>query len=438
MTNRNANRPGYKHAKLGWIPEEWECEKIDSLALIQTGVAKSSKRNYVNPILLPYLRVANVQDGYLDLSEIKNIAIDNTEIERYLLKPGDVLFTEGGDFDKLGRGTIWMGEIKNCIHQNHIFAVRVRPQRLLPSYLALVAASAWGRKYFILSSKKSTNLASINSTQLRAFPIPLPPLHEQERIADVLSAWDRALTLMDRLIGAKQRLKQGLMLQLLTGRLRFPHFGSRRKPELIETKAGSIPQDWQCLPGKKVFKNSTEKGRQGLPLLSVTIDSGIVARDSLDRKMPNSIPPEQSLYVRRGDIAYNMMRAWQGAIALVPVDGIVSPAYVVLRTRGAADPLFMSYLFRSHLYRHLITSYSYGLTEDRLRLYYKDFGLLPIILPPLEEQKRIAATLDACDRELQLLTRKRTRLQEQKKGLMQKLLTGEVRVKSKGEVSCND
>jgi len=186
-------------------------------------IAKN-RSDILQPVSLPYLRVANVQDGFLDLREIKKITLEEQDVKRYLLRSGDVLFTEGGDFDKLGRGSIWKNEISPCLHQNHVFAVRCKKSLLLPFFLSAVASGPHGRKYFLLSSKQSTNLASINSTQLKKFPIPLPPLSEQIKITEILSTWDTATEQTRELIDAKKSLKKALMQQLLTGKKRLPGF----------------------------------------------------------------------------------------------------------------------------------------------------------------------------------------------------------------------
>ena len=198
------------------IPTGWLVKHLSEVARVQTGIAVG-KVDLVDPVRLPYLRVANVQDGYFDLREIKTIEVQEHEVARYSLQKGDVLFTEGGDFDKLGRGAVWNCEIPNCVHQNHVFAVRVDPAKVLPSYLAMYASSFHGRTYFLSCSKQTTNLASINSTQLKEMPLPLPPLSEQQKIAAILSAWDRAIELTEKLIAAQQKRKAALMQTLLTG-----------------------------------------------------------------------------------------------------------------------------------------------------------------------------------------------------------------------------
>lgn len=165
--------------------DSWQTIPLAELAYIQTGLAKGKENNSVTTTM-PYLRVANVQDGYLDLSEIKLITVEKDKIERYRLKEGDVLFTEGGDYDKLGRGTVWRAEIDNCLHQNHVFAVRPEPAVLNSFYLAYLASSRYGKTYFLSCSKQTTNLASINSAQLKAFPVFCPSIMEQQEIVHLL------------------------------------------------------------------------------------------------------------------------------------------------------------------------------------------------------------------------------------------------------------
>jgi len=109
-------------------------ELLGNISNIASGVTKGQNYNGRKTVEVPYLRVANVQDGYLDLSEIKTIQALPSEIEELRLKPGDVVMTEGGDFDKLGRGAIWRGEIENCIHQNHIFRVRLDTKKVMPEF----------------------------------------------------------------------------------------------------------------------------------------------------------------------------------------------------------------------------------------------------------------------------------------------------------------
>lgn len=150
------------------------------------------------------------------------------------------------------------------------------------------------------------------------------------------------------------------------------------------------------------FTNRQEAGHDGLPVMSVTMNDSLVLRDDLDRRTESTLRPDQHLLVRKGDIAYNMMRMWQGACGLAKADGIVSPAYVVLQPKPNIDPGFAYHWFKSSRMIHLFWAYSHGLTEDRLRLYFDSFAEIPASPPPQEQQKRIAAILDAWDKAIEL------------------------------------
>jgi type I restriction enzyme S subunit len=195
----------------------WLVYALGDIADIASGVTLGRNVQGAGVVELPYLRVANVQDGYLDLSEIKTVRVYRSEVDSWRLRPGDVLMTEGGDFDKLGRGTVWRGQIDPCLHQNHIFRVRPNGERLLPDFLASVVGSHYGKQYFMKSSKQTTNLASINSTQLKAFPVPCPELDEQERIVRRLGAFDSRLCVEQDELAKLKLQRSGLLQDLLTG-----------------------------------------------------------------------------------------------------------------------------------------------------------------------------------------------------------------------------
>jgi type I restriction enzyme, S subunit len=202
------------------IPHSWELAFFDDLFVIVSGVTKGQKIPASESIDVPYLRVANVQRGHLDLTVIKTIAVRRVDKERYALRRGDILMTEGGDWDKLGRAAIWREEITGCIHQNHIFRVRPPSNEILPEWVMSYVNSLLGRAFFEEASKQTTNLASINMTQLRGCPIPLPPLAEQHRI---VAKVDGLTALCDRLeagltaaADTRRRLLDALLAEALT------------------------------------------------------------------------------------------------------------------------------------------------------------------------------------------------------------------------------
>ena len=137
-----------------------------------------------------------------------------------------------------------------------------------------------------------------------------------------------------------------------------------------------LPDGWKIVHLGEVFSSRKEKGKEGLPTLSVTLYDGLVDRTSMERKMETNLPPAQHLLVKSGDLAYNMMRMWQGASGLARKDGLVSPAYVVLKPSYIIDSNFAFYWFKSSRMIYLFWAYSYGLTKDRLRLYFNDFSII--------------------------------------------------------------
>ena len=202
--------------------EDWRIKTLIEVATLQTGVMKG--KNYTGETVhLPYLRVANVQDGFLDLEEIKEIEIEVSKVSRYLLKKGDVLFTEGGDFDKLGRGTVWEDQIPNCLHQNHVFVVRPDEGILNPYFLSYQAGSKYGKAYFLKCSKQTTNLASINSTQLKEFPVKIPSMPEQIEIValinDLIKIEKQAKKAVERVLERIDLLKKTVLLRAFRGEL---------------------------------------------------------------------------------------------------------------------------------------------------------------------------------------------------------------------------
>jgi len=151
-----------------------------------------------------------------------------------------------------------------------------------------------------------------------------------------------------------------------------------------------VPEGWLDTKLGSAFSSRREKGRSELPVLSVTLRDGLIPRDELERKTDSTLKPEGHLLAKKGDIAYNMMRMWQGASGQAHYDAIVSPAYVVLSPNANVDSDYMAYFLKSSRAIYMLWAYSYGLTSDRLRLYYKDFCAIHIALPPVSEQKKIA------------------------------------------------
>ena len=205
---------------LGDIPVHWALTRLKFVGQVQTGLALG--KAHPGPVVdYPYLRVANVQDGFLDLSEVKTVSIPVRETQSYLLRTGDVLMTEGGDADKLGRGCVWSGAIDPCLHQNHVFAVRM--EGVAPDWLALWMSGAHAKAYLESRSKQSTNLASISSSNLMEMPLTKPSDEEQTTVVGALDCRvrdiDRACKEVERSMVILKERRAALIAAAVTGRI---------------------------------------------------------------------------------------------------------------------------------------------------------------------------------------------------------------------------
>ena len=166
----------------GEYPESWAVRELEEISEIQGGIQVGKKRPGSAELFdVPYLRVANVQRGWLNLDEIKTLNVTAAERDRLLLSDGDILMNEGGDRDKLGRGWVWRAQIPKCIHQNHVFRIRLHDPSFPPEYVSHYANEN-GQRYFIDQGTQTTNLASISKRKVAALPVPVPPTDEAKEI----------------------------------------------------------------------------------------------------------------------------------------------------------------------------------------------------------------------------------------------------------------
>ena len=204
---------------------------------------------------------------------------------------------------------------------------------------------------------------------------------------------------------------------------------SNTQPSVPELRFPEFVDDWEIKHGKEMFVNSRARGHADLPTYSVTLTQGLVPRDSLAREVGKDAAAETNLKASPGDLVYNMMRMWQGAVGRAETECMVSPAYVVLSPKAQIDSLFFDYYLKRSRSIYDLWAYSYGLTSDRLRLYFRDFGMIRYSVPALEEQQKIASTFQTIDQKLAKLKEKHTLLKTWKKGMMQKLFSQEIRFK---------
>lgn len=190
---------------------QWPEKTLENMANIVSGITKGRKTAEADLQEVPYMAVSNVKDGYIDWTTVKTILATRQEIEQYRLMPDDILMTEGGDPDKVGRGAIIKVPLKNSIHQNHIFRVRLDEQEILPSFFAEYLRHQKAKRYFLGCAKQTTGIASINMRQLRALPTLVPPLSLQKQFAAFVERVDRQKQTVQQSLEKLELMKKVLM-----------------------------------------------------------------------------------------------------------------------------------------------------------------------------------------------------------------------------------
>jgi len=218
---------------IGEVPEHWETTRLKFISRIQSGLTLGKHYSQGNLSKLPYLRVANVQDGYFNLTDVATIAVPKKDENKYLLSKHDILVTEGGDIDKLGRGTVWEAEIEPCLHQNHIFAIRIFSKKINSKFIALFMTTPKVRRYFIDTATKTTNLASTNRTTLGNLTLVIPPLADQNKIQSHIQTQsekiDTAITLQQQTIEKLKEYKATLINSAVTGKIKVPGIETQKE-----------------------------------------------------------------------------------------------------------------------------------------------------------------------------------------------------------------
>lgn len=406
----------------------WRRSKLEEVAQIQTGIAKG-KAVSANSVELPYLRVANVQDGYVDLREIKTIRIDPRQVGRFLLRPGDVLFTEGGDADKLGRGCVWRGQIEPCLHQNHVFAVRVDMNHLLPEYLSAYASSSFGKSYFLDCAKQTTNLASINTSQLKAFQITVPPIAEQRKITAILASLDCALGTTQSVIDQLVVVKKALMADLLTRGVPGRH------TKFKQTDIGELPAEWKVYSigeisdvtsGGTPSRDRPEFWDGTIPWVKTgEIDYKEIV-DTEERISAAGLASCSAKVVPKGSLLMAMygQGVTRGRVALLGIDAALNQACLAILPGAKVSARFLFYVLMAQ-YEQL-RSLGHEGTQKNLNAALIKSVMIPV--PSKDEQLQIVAFLESIHTRQRCEESVLGELVELKSALSSALLSGEVRV----------
>jgi len=206
-----------------WItcPKHWRVAELHTFASVKSGFTMGRDLGGTERVTIPYVTVINVQAGRFNLEKISSIEIKTSELETHTLKFGDILMTEGGDRDKLGRGGMWREEVSPCSYQNHVFRVRLEEEVYMPDLFHHLIQTRGAKNYFLAHAKQTSNLCTINSRELNGWRIAIPPLGEQKKMAEAFDAMDAVVEGATSAVTKARRLKQSLLQNLLTGKIRI-------------------------------------------------------------------------------------------------------------------------------------------------------------------------------------------------------------------------
>lgn len=394
----------YKKAIVGIIPDSWEPKKLKDICEI------NPPRKKKEPAQTTFLGMSDVDDSghiiaqhKMDIHQIKS---GLTPFER-----GDILVAKITPCFENGKGANTKTlQTETGFGSTEFHVLRNKKDGDFVFYHTI---SHSFRQKLEREMTGSAGQKRVQVDSLGNYVIPLPGRSERRSIVDILSAQDSIIVLKEKRLAEKQQQKKYIMQQLLTGKKRLSDF--------------TVP--WVATSLGNLFSERKETNCEKLQLLAITGTQGVIPRSKLDLKDNSSEDKSKYLKIRIGDIGYNTMRMWQGVSAYSDYEGIVSPAYTILKPVADIDATYFSYLFKLPETVFLFYRFSQGLVDDTRNLKYENFKKITVRYPSdRREQTAIAKVLSTADREIDLLRQDIDQEKQKKKALMQLLLTGIVRV----------
>lgn len=392
---------------MGIIPNEWKVERLGISYKIQGGFAFKSELFTNQGIAI--IRISNISvNRDVDLSDCVFYPFTEFVGTPFEVKSGDILIALSGA--TTGKSAMYRLNTIAYLNQRVGLFLQISPAiNKLFLFYWIDSNTFQNQLNLLLIAGAQPN---ISPKDLENIKIIIPPLNEQQKIAEVLSIWDKAIEKQTLLVEKLELRKKGLMQQLLTGKKRLHGFNGEWKKE----KLG------------KLFDERNETKMPSLPLLSITADKGVISQTESEKKDTSNEDKSKYKRICPGDIGYNTMRMWQGRCALSKLEGIVSPAYTIVSPHNDVNPFYMEMLFKQPFMVYRFWTHSQGLVNDTLNCKYPAFSQVKVTIPKIEEQNAIAEILSFCDKEIALAKQKLDTLRQQKKGLMQVLLTGKKRI----------
>lgn len=390
------------------MSKEWKNGRVGELiASLESGISVNGEDGTPSNDDYAVLKVSAVTYGKFNPQASKKIT--GSELQRAKCNPkkGQIIISRSNTPDLVGASCYVSEDYPNRFLPDKLWQTVPHPEKKVEhKWLAYFLASPWARfRLSKLATGTSNSMKNITKSELLTLPVAIPPFLEQKKIASFLECWDNAIEKTEALITAKEKQFEWLMEKLFK------------------------PND-TCTPYRlgELFDNRKETHNTDLPLVSITREKGVIPHSETNRKDNSSEDKSKYLRIRPNDIGYNTMRMWQGVSALSGIDGIVSPAYTICIPKKIVDPEFMAFLFKTKPMIHKFYRYSQGLTSDTWNLKFHHFCEVKAEIPDIETQVEIAQILNTAKHEISLLKKTLEQYRNQKRGLMQKLLTGEWQV----------
>ena len=410
MNTTIQNTTKYKNSPLGLIPVDWEVKTLGDFGSFTKG--KGITKEQLSETGFNCIRYGEIYTTHdYIIKKFTSFIDESVALISKEIKKGDILFAGSGEtIEEIGKAVAYLGDEKAFAGGDVI---------ILNTNNINVECLSYALEIDVVKKQKrvlgqGNSVVHIYSKDLSKLKLPIPPLPEQKAIADCLSTWDKAIEKQNALIAQKELSKKALGQKLLTGKLRIKKFENEK---------------WIELKADKIFRNNTDKSHNGeLEILSASQERGIVSRSSnnIDIKYDeNSLVSYKKVEV--GDYVISL-RSFQGGIEYSEYEGIVSPAYTILKEIVPISKVFYKVYFKTETFINRLNTIIYGIRDGK-QISFKDFATLKIPYPSIDEQNAIANVLHCADAELQLLKSKLSQLKEQKKGMMQVLLTGKKRLK---------
>jgi len=424
------------------LPLGWRSSQLDEVAdVILSNVDKKSYDDQIPVRLCNYTDVY-YNDKIINGLDFMEATATDREVERFRIHPGDVLITKDSETpDDIAVPALVEDEFDDVLCGYHLAILRPDSTAVSGAYLSFLLGLHWVRHYFFTLANGVTRYG-LTSDAIRKAVLPFPPLPEQKKIAEILTTWDDAIATVSKLIESKRALKKGLMQQLLTGKRRFPEFVKSNR--FKETPLGSVPEDWSVVQISDLFKPVRRKNEKGVTrVLTASGQHGLVDQREFFNRSVAGANLEGYYLLKRGEFAYNrsLMNGYPfGATKRMERydEGALSTLYLCFALEGRkSDSDFYTHLFEAGVINRQLRQIAQvgARAHGLLNVTAGDFYSIAIPKPDLAEQKQIASVLNGITDEIEVLVKVHDRISHEKCGLMQKLLTGQVRVKVDEEVS---